>query len=121
MVSESQPGRSGLGPRKESRLRGNDMDTDDLSEEAYEVLTIAHGINEFLWAEMGALSGKYKGEEEYLNGWLKFIKKIRKDPEGFQDLWLLEEPISPEHLLRLEEQIQKVQKIPYRQRHIPEY
>lgn len=97
------------------------MDTDDLSEEAYAVLTIAHGINEFLWAEMGALSSKYQDEEEYLNGWLKFIRKIQKHPEGFQDLWLLEEPISPNHLLQLEEQIKEVQNIPYQQRHLPEY
>jgi len=97
------------------------MDTDDLSEEAYEVLTIAHGISEFLWVEMGALSSKYRDEEAYLKGWLKFIRAIQKDPEGFQDLWLLEEPISPKHLLLLEEQIKKVQKIPYRQRHLPEY
>ena len=77
------------------------MDTDDLSEEAYEVLTIAHGINEFLWVELGALSSKYEDEEWYLEGALKFIRKIRKDPEGFQDLWLLEEPINDKHLLQL--------------------
>jgi hypothetical protein len=117
----SQSGRSGLRPRNESRSWGKDMDTDDLSEEAYEVLTIAHGINEFLWVEMGSLSSNYKDEESYLKGWLKFIKEIRKDPEEFQDRWLLEEPINPKHLLLLEEQIKKVQNIPYRQRHIPEY
>ena len=97
------------------------MDTDDLSEEAFEVLTIAHGINQFLWVELGALSSKYQDEERYLEGALKFIRKIRKDPEDFQDLWLLEEPINARHLLQLEEQIKKVQSIPYQQRQIPEY
>lgn len=101
--------------------RAYNMDTDDLSEEAYEVLTIAQGINEFLWVELGALSIKYKDEEEYLKGALKFIRKTRKDPEGFQDLWLLEEPINAKHLLKLEEQIKKVQSIAYDQRHFPEY
>lgn len=101
--------------------RAYSMDTDDFSEEAYEVLTLAHGINEFLWVELGALSSKYEDEEEYLKGALKFIRKIKKDPEGFQDLWLLEEPINARHLLQLEEQIKKVQSIAYHQRHLPEY
>ena len=97
------------------------MDTDDLSEEAYEILTAAHIINEFLWVELGALSSEYKDEEGYLKGALKFIREIKKDPEGFQDMWLLEEPIDPKHLLQLEEQIKKVQSILYQQRQIPEY
>jgi hypothetical protein len=97
------------------------MDTDDLSEEAYEILTAARTINEFLWVELGALSSEYEDEEGYLKGMLQFIQKIKDDPEGFQDMWLLEEPINPRHLLQLEERIEKVQSIPYQQRQIPEY
>ena len=97
------------------------MDTDDLSEEAYEVLTIARTINEFLWVELGSLSSEYEDEEVYLKGMLQFIQKIKDDPEGFQDMWLLEEPINPRCLLNLKEQIKKVQSIPYQQRQIPEY
>jgi len=97
------------------------MDTDDLSEEAYEVLTIARTINEFLWVELDALSSEYNDEETYLKGMLKFIQKIKDDPERFQDMWFLEEPINPRHLLQLEERIKKVQSIPYQQRQIPEY
>ena len=97
------------------------MDTDDLSEEAYEILTIARTVNEFLWAELGALSSKYENEDAYLEGALKFIHRIKDDPEEFQDMWFLEEPISLSCLLQLEEQIKKVQSISYHQRQLPEY
>ena len=97
------------------------MDTDDLSEEAYAVLTIAHGINEYLWVELGALSSKYNDEEAYLKGMLQFIQELKDDPESFQDMWLMGEPINPRYLLKLEEKIRKVQSIPYQQRQLPEY
>jgi len=97
------------------------MDTDDLSEEAYEILSVAHTINECLWVELGAMSSRYEDEEGYLKGILEFIRNIKEDPEGFQDLWLLEEPIKHKDLLRIEEQIKKVQSIPYHQRQILEY
>jgi hypothetical protein len=79
------------------------MDTDDLSEEAYEILSVAHTINEFVWVELGATSSRYEDEEKYLKGMLKFIQSIKDDPEGFQDMWLLEEPIKHKDLLRIEE------------------
>ena len=95
------------------------MDTDDLSEEAYSIITTAYTINEFLWVQLGALSNEYKDEKGYLKGALQFIRKIRKDPEWFQDMWLLEEPINPGDLLQVEEQIKNVQNIPYEQRRLP--
>ena len=97
------------------------MDTDDLSEEAYLIIITARTINEFLCVQLGALSNKYKDEEGYLKGALQLIRKIRKDPEWFQDMWVLEEPINPGDLLQVEEQIRKVQNIPYEQRRLPEY
>ena len=62
------------------------MDTDDLSEEAYAVLTTAHTINEFLWVELGALSSEYRDEEAYLKGMLQLIQDIKDAPEEFQDM-----------------------------------
>ena len=97
------------------------MDTDDLSEEAYLIIITARTINEFLCVQLGALSNEYKDEEGYLKGALQFIRQIRKDPEWFQDMWLLEEPINPGELLQVEEQIKKVQSIPYERRQLPEY
>ena len=50
------------------------MDTDDLSEEAYEILSVAHTINEFVWVELGAMSSRYENEEKYLKGMLNSFK-----------------------------------------------
>lgn len=52
------------------------MDTDDLTEEAYEILRQSRKINEFLQVELGVLSKKYKNEEKYLAGMLRFVIKI---------------------------------------------
>jgi len=49
------------------------------------------------------MSSRYEDEEKYLKGMLKFIQSIKDDPEGFQDMWLLEEPIKHKDLLRIEE------------------
>ena len=97
------------------------MDTDELSEEAYEILRAARRINEFLWVELGASSKRYKDEEEYLNGMLLLIQKIKDDSERFQDMWLMEEPIDEESLVSLERTIKKVQQIPYSRRNLPHY
>jgi hypothetical protein len=97
------------------------VDTDDLSEEAYDVLRKARKIHEFLWVELGASSKRYKDEEEYLDGMLRFIKRIIDEPEWFQDMWVMEDPIDRESLLLLLTYIKKVQKIPYSQRNLPDY
>ncbi len=97
------------------------MDTDDLSEEAYEVLIKARQINEFLWVELGASSKKFKDEEEFLNGMLHFIQNIKDDPAWFQDMWLMEDQINQQSLFKLEDYIRRVQSIPYWQRQLPKY
>ena len=96
------------------------MDTDELSEEAYEILRMAQQINEFLWVELGAASKRYKSEEEYLSGMLLLINRMKDDSERFQDRWLLEDPIDEESLLLLERYIHRVQKIPYLKRRLPD-
>lgn len=97
------------------------MDTDDLSEEAYEILRKAHEINEFLWVELGVLSEKYKNEEKYLKGVLRFVTKVIEDPEWFQDMWSVMQPIDQDSLIELANYIKKVHNILYNQRQIPEY
>ena len=66
-------------------------------------------------------TSRFEDEEKYLKGMLKFIQSIKDDPEGFQDMWLLEGPINHKYLIQLEEHIKKVQSIPYHQRQLPEY
>ncbi len=65
------------------------MDTGDLTDMAYDVLIIANGITDCLKTELGVLSAKYKNEDEYLNGILKFINRIKEAPEHYFDFWVL--------------------------------
>ena len=68
------------------------MDTDGLTEMAYESIIIANEITDFLKCDLGVRSKDYEDENAYLNGILQFIQKIKNDPEGYLDSWnLLEE------------------------------
>jgi len=69
------------------------MDTGDLTEMAYYALIMADRITNCLKTELGVLSAKYKNEDEYLNGMLKFIKRIKEAPENYFDFWVLWEEI----------------------------
>jgi hypothetical protein len=67
------------------------MDTDDLTEMAYESIIIANEVTDFLKCDIGARSKDYKDENAYLKGILRFIQKIKNDPEGYLDSWNLSE------------------------------
>ena len=38
---------------------------------------------------LGVRSGNYKNEDAHLNGILKFVRKIKYDPENYLDYWNL--------------------------------
>lgn len=65
------------------------MDTDELTEMAYETLRIAAGIADILKCELGAMSAKFHNEDEYLRRVLKFIVSIETHPEEYLDFRLL--------------------------------
>ena len=65
------------------------MDTDDLTEMAYESITIANRITDYLKCDLGVRSKNYKDEDAYLDGILKFVRKIKRDPEDYIDYWNL--------------------------------
>lgn len=68
------------------------MDTDDLTTMAYESIITANEITDFLKCDLGVLSKDYRNENAYLNGMLRFVRKIKADPKGYLDYWnLLEE------------------------------
>ena len=48
------------------------MDTDDLSEMAWEIIARAAQVSDTLKAELGTRSGKYNSEDDWLRGVLKF-------------------------------------------------
>ena len=83
------------------------MDTDDLTQMAYESIIIANEITEFLKCDLGVRSKDYKDENAYLNGILKFIRKIMNDPESYLDYWNLWEELD---LSTFEQGIEYLQK-----------
>ena len=83
------------------------MDTDDLTQMAYESIIIANEITEFLKCDLGVRSRDYKDENAYLNGILKFIRKIMNDPESYLDYWNLWEELD---LSTFEQGIEYLQK-----------
>lgn len=66
------------------------MDTDDLTDMAYENIRIAACFNDYLKAELGAMSRKFKEEEEYLKGMLAHVVEIRKHPCAYLESWNIE-------------------------------
>ena len=67
------------------------MDTDEFSEMAYDIIVRAARTSDTLKAELGALSGRYKSENEWLRGVSRHLKKIINDPQEYVDYWNLEE------------------------------
>ena len=67
------------------------MDTDEFSEMAYNIIVRAARTSYTLKTELGALSGRYKSENEWLRGVSRRLKKIINDPQEYVDYWNLEE------------------------------
>ena len=63
------------------------MDTDDLTEMAYEIIVRADYILDVLRTEIGASCAKYEDEESFLKGTLDFISRKIKNPESYLDFW----------------------------------
>ncbi len=96
------------------------MDTDDLTPMAYESIIIANGITDYLKCDLGVRSGNYKNEHAYLNGILKFVRKIKYDPEDYLDYWNLWNELDltafGKGLKGLEKHILKIIETPFDQR-----
>ena len=65
------------------------MDTDDLTEMAYETLAQAYAVCDVLRVEIGASAASCKTEEEFLRGTLEFLDAILEDPEEYLESWNL--------------------------------
>ncbi len=61
------------------------MDTDQLTEMAYETVTRAYDVCEFLRAEIGASAASFRSENDFLRGTLEFLNTILEDPEDYLD------------------------------------
>ena len=67
------------------------MDTDEFSEMAYDIIVRATRISDTLKTELGALSSRYKSENEWLGGVQEHLRIIVDDPESYADYWNLQE------------------------------
>ena len=110
-----------------AKITGNNrkksMDTDELSEMAYQTLVLASQASDYLKAEIGALSRKFENEDDYLNGVLRFVRIIKADPGGYLDAWNLLEKSDisffKKAVSKLEEHISQVMATPIEMRGSP--
>ena len=72
------------------------MDTDELTEMAYETISLAHEVLDALCLELGASAKDYLTEDEFLNGTLANLKDILADPESYLDSWNYLDTMSPQ-------------------------
>ena len=83
------------------------MDTDEFSEMAYDIIVRASRISETLKVELGAMSSRYKSENEWLRGAHNHLEEIIDAPEEYSDYWNLqeEEGITPDEIKKLSEDL----------------
>lgn len=72
-------------------LKAETVDTDDLSEKAYDIIVQAARMCDTLKTEFGALSLECENEGVWLERVQTRLQKIVKDPEAYVDYWGLEE------------------------------
>jgi hypothetical protein len=96
------------------------MDTDDLTEMAYEIITRADDVLDALRTEIGASAIKMKTEDDFLRGVEARLRKILKSPKSYLDTWNYSEKIEiTDFQKRLSELISFVNEVlatPYSQR-----
>lgn len=61
------------------------MDTNDLTEMAYDCIRFANDASDFLKSELGAACSRFKTEEDYLQGIHKYVKTIEARPRAYLD------------------------------------
>lgn len=66
------------------------MDTDDLTEMAWDIIVSASRVSDTLKAELGALASRFRTEEEWLRGVRAHLGGIFEDPAEYVDSWDLE-------------------------------
>ena len=74
------------------------MDTDDISEMAYQTLLMSESINHIITVEIGAMSNCYEDEDSYLKGILRHIRSINRSTDNYIKYWNLEGEITSEEL-----------------------
>ena len=96
------------------------MDTDDLTQMAYDCIIIANKATGVLKTELGAACSKFKNEDEYLKWVSQKTREIIKNPEDYLDSWSLLDEIDLKNfnirLIELKDHVQKTIQTPYKDR-----
>jgi hypothetical protein len=99
------------------------MDTDDLTEMAYETIPRAGDILDVLQSEIGASASDKKTEDDFLRGAAVHLRKIQKSAKAYLDDWnYLEEvdiKVFRKDVVELLAFVERVLSIPYGQRGKP--
>jgi hypothetical protein len=66
------------------------MDTEDLTEMAWDVIVRAARVSDTLKAELGAMANQFQSEDEWLLGVRAHLEVIADDPTEYVDSWDLE-------------------------------
>lgn len=67
------------------------MDTDDLTEMAWDIIIRAAHVSDTLKAELGAMSRHFHNEDDWLRGVRDHLVEIVEDSDEYVDYWNLEE------------------------------
>lgn len=100
------------------------MDTDDLTEMAYESIGLAGEANDCLRAELGAVCSRYRNEDDYLKGILAHVMRIERAPQNYIDEWGLPEEAEVEFTPKvraLREHIERTLAVPLAERGEPAF
>jgi hypothetical protein len=102
------------------RLNEQSMDTDYLTEMAYDTLRLADSITRDLTLELGVISKDYRSEDEYLKGMLEVVRDIKRHAFEFLEENELENKIPLKKfrssLSQLEKHIKNTLQVPIEKR-----
>ena len=102
------------------------MDTDYLTEDAYNVLIVESGkVLDYLRSDIGASACEYSDEDFYLQGMLEALNEIAEDSMGYLESWSLEEDVDCDAfykgILILKDKVKTVINTPIKDRGKPEF
>jgi hypothetical protein len=63
------------------------MDTDDLTEMAYETIKRANDVLDVLRSEIGASASVKETEDDFLRGVAVHLRRVLKSPKSYLDYW----------------------------------
>ena len=96
------------------------MDTNDLTEQAYEFLSIAEEIDHIVTVNLGAICSRLSNEGEFLQVAQEYMQGIIGNPKEFIENWGLDENLEIENftqtIINLRNHIERVLQISIKDR-----